>query len=87
MFHDRLRLTRMHRELKQQQMADFLHMSLRNYQKYEEGVIMPTIENLVILADVLVVSVDFLLERDEFLEAIGVNTEIPLKERPRRNKN
>jgi len=73
----------MARELTQQQMADALHMTLRNYQKYESGDTSPTMEGLIIIADTLNVFVDFLLERDEYLKTHGVVVNISLENPPR----
>ena len=83
MFNDRLRSTRMVREFTQQQMADILHMGLRNYQKYESNDASPTLEGLVKIADILNVPTDFLLGRDDYLSSIGVFVDIPLKCHPR----
>lgn len=86
MFKDRLRSTRMARKITLQQTADALHMSLRNYQKYESGHASPTLEGLVKLADILNVPTDYLLERDEYLESIGVYVDVPKENPPRHPK-
>ena len=81
MFKDRLRATRISRKYTAQQMADHLDTGLRNYQKYE---------GLVSLADLLNVPTDFLLERDEYLSALGVSVDVSLTcppRRPRPQKN
>ncbi len=67
MFHERLNQTRKERGFTAQQMADYLHTGIRNYRKYESGDAKPTLEGLVLLADKLDVSTDYLLCRDEFL--------------------
>ena len=83
MFNDRLRLSRMHRKITQQRMADMLNIALRNYQKYEEGYARPSYEALVVLADTLNVPTDFLLERDDYLSSLGVSVDVPLTSPPR----
>ena len=83
MFKDRLRATRMAREKTLQEIADLLHMSLRNYQKYESGHASPTLEGLVKIADILNVPTDYLLERDEYLQSIGVFVDVPHDNPPR----
>lgn len=66
MFSDRLNKTRKARGLTAQQMADALNTSLRNYRKYESGDTRPSFEGLIIIADKLNVTTDYLLCRDEF---------------------
>ena len=83
MFKDRLRTTRMARDKTLQEMADLLHMSLRNYQKYESGHASPTLDGLVKIADILDVPTDYLLERDEYLKSIGVFVDVPQENPPR----
>ena len=87
MFNDRLRSTRMDRGLTLQQMADALHITLRNYQKYESGDAYPTLEGLIAIADILNVFTDFLLGRDEYLKAHGVFIKIPHENPPRHPKS
>ena len=72
MFNKRLRSMRMKRKYTQQNMADMLEMSLNAYQKYEQAERSPSLDCLVRLADILNVSTDFLLCRDEFLKSLGV---------------
>ena len=67
MFGKRLREVRMERRLTQQKLADSVSVALRSYQCYEQGVREPSLDILVRLADVLHVSTDYLLCRDEFL--------------------
>ena len=64
---DRLNETRKLKGYTAQQMADKLQTGIRNYRKYESGDAKPTLEGLVIIADMLDVSTDYLLCRDEFL--------------------
>lgn len=66
MFSERLNKTRKEKGFTAQQMADALNTGIRNYRKYESGDAKPTIDGLVLIADVLNVSTDYLLCRDEF---------------------
>lgn len=84
MFKDRLRAVRISRNFTAQALADHLGMGLRNYQKYESGDARPTYEGLVALADILRVPTDFLLERDDYLESLGVSVDVSLTCPPRR---
>ena len=84
MFKDRLRATRFYRGFTAQTLADQLQMGLRNYQKYESGDARPTFEGLVALADFLSVPTDFLLERDDYLQSLGVSVDVSLECPPRR---
>jgi len=67
MFGERLNKTRKEKGFTAQKMADLLHTGLRNYRKYESGDAKPTLEGIVMIADILDVSVDYLLCRDEFI--------------------
>ena len=67
MLGERLNKTRKERGITAQQMADALQTGLRNYRKFESGHANPTLEGLVLIADILNVSTDYLLCRDEFL--------------------
>lgn len=64
MFNRILRDTRMKRKMTQQSLADAIDLSLRSYQKYEQGVREPSLAMLVKLADTLAVPTDYLLGRD-----------------------
>ena len=64
----RLNQTRKEKGFTAQKMADLIHTSLRNYQRYESGGNHPTMEGLVQIADILDVSTDYLLCRDAFIE-------------------
>ncbi len=72
MFNQRLRKMRMKSGLTQQAMADKLQISLNAYQKYEQAERSPSLDCLVHIADILNVSVDYLLGRDDFLISCGV---------------
>lgn len=73
MFNKRLRQSRMNKKMTQQKMADTLEMSLNAYQKYEQAEREPSLETLVKIADLLDVSIDYLLCRDNFLSDHGVS--------------
>ena len=67
MFGKRLQQLRKQQGLTQQQMADELDVVLRSYQRYEAGDFQPSFDVLIRIADILDVSIDYLLCRDEFL--------------------
>lgn len=67
MFSQRLNQLRKERGISAQKMADLLHTGIRNYRKYESGDAKPSIDGLVQIADILEVSTDYLLCRDDFL--------------------
>ncbi len=69
MFPKRLNETRKSKHITAQQMADSLSMGLRSYRNYESGNRFPSPENLIKIADILDVSIDYLLGRDDFLKA------------------
>lgn len=74
-FNKRLRGMRMKRGFTQQKLADQLNIALRTYQCYETGTRCPNFYTLVQLADILNVSIDWLLGRDEFLKSLGVSVD------------
>ena len=67
MFAERLNAIRKERGITAQKMADALQTGIRNYRKYESGDAKPTLDGLVQIADILDVSTDYLLCRDDFL--------------------
>lgn len=75
MFPKRLNETRKSKGFTAQKMADFLGLALRSYQFYESGKRSPSLETLVAIADILDVSVDYLLCRDEFIRSRGVSAD------------
>ncbi len=75
MFNKRLREMRMKRGLTQQKLADTLNIALRSYQCYETGTRRPSYEILIQIGDILHVSIDFLLGRDDFLQSLGVSVD------------
>lgn len=72
MFGKRLRESRMKQGLTQQKLSDMLDIALRSYQCYEGGSRYPSFDILVKIADILNVSTDYLLCRDEFLKSHAV---------------
>lgn len=72
MFGKRLRSMRMKRHYTQQQMADFIDVALRTYQGYEGETRCPSFELLVQLADILDVSIDYLMGRDDFMKSHAI---------------
>ena len=65
MLGQRLRELRLQHSLKQRELAEFLGMTLRNYQRIENGEInIPTL-TLCALADYFGVTTDYLLGRSE----------------------
>lgn len=79
MFHERLNALRKSKGFTAQQMADLLQTGIRNYRKYESGDSKPTLDGVIQIADILEVSLDYLLCRDEFLakHAGGSRTDLP----------
>lgn len=73
MFNKRLREMRMKRGFTQQRLADTLDIALRSYQCYETGTRTPNYDLLIRLADVLDVSLDYLMGRDAFMKSHGVS--------------
>lgn len=72
MFNKRLREIRMKRGFTQQRLADSVDIALRSYQCYETGTRTPNYELLVQLADILDVSLDYLMGRDEFMKSHAI---------------
>ncbi|RKJ18391.1 XRE family transcriptional regulator [bacterium D16-50] len=73
MFNKRLREMRMKRGYTQQKLADSVDIALRSYQCYETGTRTPCYDLLVRLADILDVSLDYLLGRDEFMKSHAIS--------------
>ena len=61
-FHN-LRSIREDRDIRQKDIAEYLHVSQNTYSQYETGVISLTADVLIRLADYYQVSVDYLLDR------------------------
>ena len=73
MFSQRLNKTRKSKGVTAQQMANLLHINIRSYRAYESADRSPNLEVLVKIADILDVSTDYLLCRDEYLKSHGVS--------------
>lgn len=73
MFGSRLNKTRKSKGYTAQTMADFLSVSLRTYRHYESETSYPSLDTLVKIANILDVSTDFLLCRDEWMISHGVS--------------
>lgn len=70
---DRLRTARLIRDLTQHQLADKLGISTSLIAKYEtKAITKPKFETLVQLAEALDVSIDYLLERDDYIRIPNV---------------
>lgn len=69
MFSKRLSMLRKKNGLTAQYMADALGLSLRAYQFYESGKREPSLQTLVKIADILIVSTDYLLCRDDWINS------------------
>ncbi len=75
MFSKRLNQTRKSKGFTAQKMADQLGLALRSYQFYEAGKRSPSLNTLVQIADILNVSTDYLLCRDDFIQSRGVSSD------------
>ena len=69
MFGKRLNETRKSRNLTALAMANHLQIALRTYRMYESEDRSPSLEMLVSIADILDVSIDYLLGRDDFIRS------------------
>lgn len=72
MFSTRLNHVRKQKGFTAQQMADLLCINIRSYRAYESADRMPNLDMLIRIADILDVSTDVLLCRDDFLKSHGV---------------
>ncbi|MFV3012012.1 helix-turn-helix domain-containing protein [Clostridium botulinum] len=63
MFGDRLKELREEKEMTQEELGKFLNVSRQTISGYEAGAIEPSISNLVKLADIFNISLDYLLGR------------------------
>lgn len=73
MFGKRLNLTRKLKGFTAQKMADQLCLSIRTYRHYESEHSYPSLETLVKIANILDVSTDYLLCRDDWMKSHGVS--------------
>ena len=64
-FSQRLLLLRQESGMTQQQVADAIQTTLRQYQRFEKGEQKPGFDNLIRLADCFQVSLDYLTGRTE----------------------
>ena len=69
-FNERLKLLRKEHGLTQNQMAEKLSIALRNYQRFEADGCTPNYVNLIKLADIFDMSLDYLTGRTEKREII-----------------
>ena len=65
-FQERLLEQRKLNKMTQQQISEYLHITQPSYIRYENGSAEPSLENLVKIADLFDVSVDFLLGRIQY---------------------
>ena len=65
MFSERLKLLREERRAYQRELAEYLGISLRAYQFYEDGEHEPNIKKLIALADYYGVTIDYLVGRTD----------------------
>jgi transcriptional regulator with XRE-family HTH domain len=75
MFHERLNAVRKSKGYTAQYMSDALCISIRSYRLYESADRMPNLNMLCKIADILNVSTDYLLCRDNFLKSHGVHVD------------
>lgn len=73
MFNTRLNKIRKEKGITAQYMADKLCINIRSYRAYESANRSPNLDILVKIADILEVSTDYLLCRDDFLKSHGVS--------------
>lgn len=77
-FPERLKELRQAKGLSQKQIADFLNMQQRAYQRYEYGQREPNHETTIKLADCFDVSIDYLLGRTDIKDVNKGNGTTPL---------
>lgn len=75
MFGKRLNQIRKKQGFTAQRMSDILSVSLRTYRHYESGHTFPSPDTLVLIADTLDVSIDYLLGRDDWMKSHGVSVD------------
>lgn len=82
-FHERLRELRKQSPIMQKDIAKQIGVSVRTFQQYEQGLVEPNIEKLILLSKIFDVTVDFLICRNEYLSEVGVvESETDLPKRP-----
>lgn len=75
MFGKRLNQTRKSKGFTAQKMSEFLSVSIRTYRNYESETSYPSLESLVKIADILDVSTDYLLCRDDWMKSHGASSD------------
>ena len=70
MFTERLSLLRKESGMTQQQIANIIQITLRQYQRFEKGEQKPGYDNLIKLADCFQVSLDYLTGRSTSKETL-----------------
>ena len=82
-FHERLRELRKQSPIMQKDIAQKIGVSVRTFQLYEQGLLEPNIERLILLSKIFNVTVDFLICREEYLSEVGAaESETNLPEYP-----
>ncbi|MEK4951914.1 helix-turn-helix transcriptional regulator [Bacillus sp. FSL W8-1127] len=81
MFPQRLKSLRLSKKLSQQDMANLLGITRQAYGRYESGQSEPDIENLRKLAKFFDVSIDYLLDGQEYKKVVVAGEEILLSEK------
>ncbi|MGG3879613.1 helix-turn-helix domain-containing protein [Bacillus smithii] len=81
MFPQRLKSLRLSKKLSQQDMANLLGITRQAYGRYESGLSEPDIENLRKLANFFDVSIDYLLDGQEYKKVVVAGEEILLSEK------
>ena len=76
MFGKRLNKVRKTKGFTAQYMADYLSVTLRTYRNYESERSYPDFDKLVRIADLLDISTDWLLGRDDYLKSLGVSVDV-----------
>ena len=64
---DLLRINRENNKLTQEQLADKIYVSRQTVSKWQRGESLPDLENIIILSDLYVISIDQLLRGAKFL--------------------
>ncbi|WP_353097701.1 helix-turn-helix transcriptional regulator [Tissierella praeacuta] len=63
----RLKIIRNSLNYSQEDFAKYLKVSLRSYEKWEQGIRVPALSNLIKIADKLDINIDFLLGRTDVI--------------------
>ena len=58
-----IKIARIQKNISQKQLGEMLGVTYQTVSRWENGVMLPTTENLIKLSDVLEVSIDYLLGR------------------------